>query len=120
LFFELLAAPQKTGCAFANCEPLTFPHVCVLELLLLLLSKIQVLRSFSLHQVQIWLLARGRERFVSTKWDNWSDKTIVNNILPPPLALQSSRINSNDNNRVEMHLHAQTMCIFIQLIKDVS
>jgi hypothetical protein len=56
-------------------------------------QKHQVLCSFSLHQARIWLPTRGREAFVLTKWDNWSDKTIVsNNILLPPPSLQSSRI----------------------------
>ncbi len=43
---------------------------------------------FSLCQAHIWLLAKGKEVFVSTKWDNGIDKTIVsNNILIPPLSL---------------------------------
>jgi hypothetical protein len=57
------------------------------------LKNIKVLCSFSQHQAWIWLPTRGREAFVLTKWDNWSDKTIVsNNILLPPPSLQSSRI----------------------------
>ncbi len=81
-------------CAFANWEPLTFPHVCLFwSFFFFFTQKHQVLCSFSLHQARIWLPTRGREAFVLTKWDNWSDKTIVsNNILLPPPSLQSSRI----------------------------
>jgi hypothetical protein len=66
--------------------------VCVLELLLLHHSKNQVLCYFSLRQAQIWLPTRGKEAFVLTKWDNWSDKTIVSNSILPPPPLRSSRI----------------------------
>jgi hypothetical protein len=46
---------------------------------------------------------------VSIEWDNWSNKTIVNNnmLLPPPL--QSSKLRSSK----EMHLHVETMCLFV-------
>ncbi len=47
--------------------------------------------------------------FVSIEWDNWSNKTIVNNNTLPPLPLQSSKLSSSG----EMHFHVETMCLFI-------
>ncbi len=55
------------------------------------------------------------------EWDNWNDKTIVNdNILPPPPPLQSSKLATRIITKWTC-ISTQKQCVFSYLIvKNVS